>query len=537
MDLVRTWHFANQTNVESLFSSIAAVLTLLLKTISTLIDFRDCGNHLCRFLLQDDQIKLFDRGLSASKAKEHLISPCLRLLTEIVLFDGGHSARAAFRQRDVAFKRLDVFLGMRRGGEAQNKKIPPIRNNALRYLYANLKLQEPAAKMYILAQGKLVRAVFEDILEDSPTVVCELLEVLKKDVASDTALSHSAKSRFFNEWALSRIANLYRYTQTDETAEGRPNVQRLTHDLLLFLCTFPGHGVLDTQEQRNTEIEDSIGKEDGLISKHTRLAIFLQGLRPHASVLQSELILAVFRTIPQMAPDYFARRKAFSFDPKATATWTGYSSFLLATVRLPLSRALLASEVDERATPHAHKLIDSVVPEPMSQKVMTRCLNQSTGLIKFITSKLLTAAFEKIAEVLRIYRGGHVHTDRNRDSERRDKAILEVTADFCSRIPDIDHVITQLRACSSENSLLRESLTRLLALYYVVVPQVALEANFDVSIALMATLQPEDSGTACQGKDGIRILELKNLLDIAERSPSMKWWHKTGAKLSLRKVI
>lgn len=550
-DIVKTWHFAAQENVESLFSSVVAALALLLKTISTLIEFRDCGNHLCRSLLQDDQIKLFDRGLSANKAKKHLISPCLRLLTEIVSYDGGHSARIVFRQREVVFKRLEIFLGMRKaftGEGAENRQRPSIRNTALRYLYANLRLQAPAAKTHLLIHGKVVRAVFEDISEDSPTVILELLETLKKDVASDNALSQTAKSRFFNGWALSRLGTLYKYAEVDVTAEGGVDVQQVTHDFLLYLCTSPGHGVLNAQGQLNTGIEDgkpedrsetellsghNFRKDNPSTGRNTRLALFLQGLRPYASVLQSELILAVFQTVPGMVSDYFARKKTFSFDPKATATWIGYSTFLLATVQLPLPRTFTVSNVEDWTPPPYNKIIDSIMPEPLTQKTMTRCLNQSTDLIKFLSTKLLTAAFEKLAEVLRIYRGRHSQTDQHRDSSRWDQAALEITTGFCSRIPDIDHVIAQLRSCSFEKAVLRECLTRLLVLYYVVVPQVALEAKFDVSIALSAALQVDSPDVGSQQKHGVRILELDHILNIAKRSPNLQWWHKSGAKAFL----
>jgi len=548
VDIVKTWHFAAQANVESLFSSLAAVLALLLKTISTLVEFRDCGNHLCKFLLQDDQIKLFDRGLSANSAKEHLISPCLRLLTEIVSYDGGHSARIVFRQREIAFKRLEIFLAMRKGfiGEgAEGRQRPSIRNNALRYLYANLRLQAPAAKIHLLTNGKVVRAVFEGISEDSPTVIFELLKVLKKDVASDSALPHTAKSRFFNEWALGRLATLYRYAEGDVVAEGRVNVHQVAHEFLLYLCTSPGHGVLGAQEERNSESENgkpedrsetelvfghSFRKDDQPTGKNIKLALFLQSLRPYASVLQSELILAVFKTAPVMVSDYFARKKTFSFDPKATATWIGYSSFLLATVQLPLPRIFAVSNVNKWAPPPYSKVIDSIMPDPLTQKVMTRCLNQSTDLIKFLSTKLLTAAFEKLAEVLRIYRGRHGHRDQNRDPSSWDQAALEIITEFCSRIPDIEHVIAQLRGCSSESAVLRECLTRLLLLYYVVIPQVALEAKFDVSIALSGALQGDSPDVGSQAKNGVRILELNHILDIAKRSPNIQWWHKSGAK-------
>lgn len=547
-DLVRIWNFAAQANVESLFSSVVAVLALLIKTISSLIEFRTYGNHLCKVLLRGDQIKLFDRGLGVSKAKEHLISPCLRLLTEITSFDGGHSAIMVFRQRDITFKRLEVFLGMRKAASVddfESRRKPSIRNNALRFLYSNLRLQGPAAKTYILAQGKVVRAVFEEISEDSRQVILELLEVLKKDVASDSAMSHIAKSRFFNEWVLGRIASLYYYLEAEVGPEERLSVQHSTHALLLFLCTSPGHGVLDTQARDGTAVkeaesvndlerepsfEDSYRTDKQSVGRNTRLSLFLQSLRPHANVLQGELILAVFRTAPEMLSDYFGRRKSFSFDPKATATWIGYSSFLIATMRMPITVHFRDSIDGNSVPPHYSSIIDSIMPEPLTQKVMTRCLNQNMDLIKYLSTNMLIAAFEKLAEVLRIYRGRHRKFVQDHNSIHSSRAGHEIINEFCSRIPDVAHVIAQLRGCSPEKTLLRESLNRLLALYYVVTPQVALEAKFDVSVALSAALQTDGMSVESRDKNGVRILELDHILDIARHSPSMQWWHKSGAK-------
>lgn len=541
-DIVRTWHFAVQTNVESLYASVAAVLALLLKTISDLIEFRDIGNQICQYLLLDDQVKLFDKGLWAIQAKEYLISPCLRLLTEIVSFDGGHAARTVFRQRETTFNRLEVFLSMRRdahGGDAESRRRPPIRNIALRYFYANLRLQTPAAKRTMLTQGKIVRAIFEDLSEDSPDILLELLDVLKKEVASDDALPEYVKGRVFNEGTLSRLAVLYHYVEVEYASEGRKSIGDSVHNFLLFLCTSPGHGVLNLKERdpstvENTKFEaatkmnhvrrsdDTFPTRNQTMDRNSKLASFLQSLRPYASVLHSELMIAVFYRAPELVSDYFVKKKSFSFDPKATTTWIGYSSFLLAIMRLPLPESLGVLKVNGGIPPSSKALISGIMPLPLTQKIMTRCLNQSVNLIKFIAINILSTAFEKLGKALGTCRLTRKDSISKPNSSAWNGLASDLITEFLNRIPDIGHVIAQFRRCSKTNNFLQESFTRLLALYHEILPQTALGAKLDVSLTLSAMLQESLE------EGGVRRLELDHLLEIAFHSPSMQWWHKSG---------
>ena len=539
-DIIKTWHFAAQSNMEGLFSAVAAVLALLLGTISSLFEFRIWGNHLCRSLLEDDQTTLFNRGLTANKKKEHLISPCLRLLTEIVSFDGGHAASCVFRQSGTTFNRLEIFLGMRVGAHAQHRKRPSLRETALKFLYANLRLQNPAAKVTILSLGKVVHAWIEDITEDSPSVVFETLEVLKKDIAMGAALTVSSKSRFFSEWVLGRLATLYSYDDANNLAESRHSVQKSTHDLLQLVCTSPGLGVLELPNGSHGNVESSDAnvtsssqrdippKGDRIIRKHVKLASFLQTLRPHANLLQSDLIVAIFRNTPELVSDYFHRKDSFSFDPKVTATWIGYSSFVLATVQIPASERLTLESVNDPVPSLYATFSESILPLPLNQKVMSRCLSQSSNLVKFLALRILTAAFEKLAKVLRVCEDIQYHTDEKHYAFAWDQTASRLTTEFCSRIPNMEVVIAQFRSCPGENVILRESITRLLAQYYEVVPKLALEQKLDICVAFSAALEKGSSQAEGLEEDEIRLLELEHLLFIAHRSPDMQWFHKAG---------
>ena len=555
-DIIKTWQFSAQSNVENLFSSVAVVLALLLKSIASLIEFREWGNHLCRTLLHDDQVKLFDRGLSVNKAKEYVVAPCLRLLTEIVSFDGGHATRSLFRHREITFKRLEIFLGIRKnaqGDEPKSRKGLSLRECALRYLHANLRLQSPTAKMYILAQGKIIRAWLEDIAEDPPDTVLGLLEVLKEDVATGSAISIVAKCRFFNEWVLGRLATLYSYKEASGVSKGHRSVQKTVQEFLILICTSPGYGVLDPHNGGHPDVSRSridmyaVGTQDLFRSNKTygddqtiigngKLSSFLQTLRPHANVAQSNLVTAVFRKAPELVSDYFLRRKAFSFDPKATATWVGYSAFLLATVQIPLPESLRPKSVTDAVPSLYDKIIESIIPHPLTKKVMTRCLNQSSDLVKFLATRILTAAFEKFARLLRICREMQACAIEKDCAAAWSQSTSNLTDEFCERIPDIESVISQFRSCPKDNVMLLECLTRLLSLFYDVLPQTALEQKFDISVAFLAALDSQDSHARGHGENGMLLLELEHLLTIAHRSPTMQWFHKPGTYKYIHQV-
>lgn len=522
------------------------MLALLLKTISSFVEFRRYGNLLGRTLLQKEQIKLVDRGLSAKKPKEHVVSPCLRLMTEIVSFDGGNAAKNLYLHRDVTFKHLDLFLGMRKdsGGTADDRK-PSVRNNALRYLFANLRMQDHVTKIEILAQGRTFRAVLQDIREDSPTIVQGILDTLKKEIVENNAISPLSKSRLFTDSTLRRLAMLYSYHEDDRNLDGSINIEDSVHAFLLQICTNVEYGVLIAQSPPRTDAaKDDLdtGGAQEMISisesyrtlkpiKNRTLSSFLQALRPYSNVHHHDLALAIFQAAPELIADYFHKQKRFSFEPKLTATWIGYSRLLMSTVQLPIPKESLQNTNGTLIVSPIAVLIESILPQPLTKKVLTRCINQSAGLITFFAMKILVLAFEKLGTALKTLKSADQdHQDQS--TRRGEQAALALIAAFCQRCPDMKYAIAVFRSCAKEKVMLREAITRLLALYYEFLPQVALDNRFDISVALSVTLQEHKLGTQSLEGPSMQSLELGHLLNIAHRSPDMNWWHKMG-RLSL----
>ncbi len=549
-DLFQTWSYAAQSNNESLLSAVPAVLALLLKTISSLIEFQDYGTRLCRTLLRNDQLKLFARGLTSNKTKEHIISPCVRLLTEIVSYDGGVVARNLYVQRDFTFKRLDVLLNLRRissEGSIEDRRKPSIRYNAVRYLLANLTFQDRAAKSDILSQGRTIRALFKEIKEDSPEIIKDILDVVTKHVVLDKALPKNIKSRLLTDVNLGRIATLYNYEQDlEELHDQQKSVDKAAHEFLLLVCTSTDLGVFlpqsgwyppgtDTESLEFADTEeldlinlglDSLGTFDRYHERvpvrNSTLASFLQGLRPYANTMQSELALATFKAAPELVADYFFKKRSFTLDPKLTSTWLGYSAFVFSTVQLPVPAFYGRRDGYAAMPPPNSIVVESILPQPLTQKVLTRCLNQNEELITFFAVRLLTVAFEKLQQVIHMFQSSDRHINIWEQASRR------LITEFCHRAPKMKDVIAVFRDSFEGDVHQREAVAKLMVMYYKLVPQIALEEKFDISLALVKSLSRINKGDEASEDSRIRLCELEHLLQIARQSPDMRWWYKPG---------
>lgn len=553
-NLLQTWSFAVHSKNEGLYSGVTAVLALLLKTISNYIEFRDYGNNLCNAILREDHVHLLEHGLSATKLKDHVISPCLRLLTEIILYDGGAAAKALFTRREITFKRLEVFLLMRHESAKptlEGYQKPTVRKNALRYFLANLKLQNQVGKTYLVTQGKIIQAIFQDINDDAPSVVHEVLETFKKYVVLDQALSRATKNLIFTDWILTRIATLYDYQIKHDSETPSFNIQELAHSFLLGLCTVAEYGILLTQaeaplsetfeggsfgSETELEVELNTNKPRKQLSiQNVTLASFLQVLRPHANVMQNELVISIFQAAPELIADYFSKKRSFYFEPKLTATWVGYSMFLLASIQLPIDGGHLHtwSRGHRLVPPPLHVLMESILPSPLTQKAITRCLNQSTTLITFFAIRILIASCQKFEKTLELL----VVTSQNLQGQALShwkNTIIKLKLEFGKRCPEMSHIIKVFRCCPRENKLLREASTRLLATYYKILPQLALKEKFDTSAAISAAFSDHKSMNNRSVSMNLQILEFSNVLEIAFFSPDLRWWHKTGMREYLR---
>jgi nucleolar pre-ribosomal-associated protein 1 len=550
---MQTWSFASQSNYELLLSAIPAVIAVLLRTLSNILDLSQHGLGICRTLLQRSQLELISRGLTVTKGKTFILSPVLRLLKEISTFDGGAMAKQLFRARDHTLKGLARNLHLRVAGEeAENRKKPSVRTNAARFLLSVLKYLPAEGKRELLNQRDIITALTKDIKDDPPFLVCEILESLKIYVLQDEQLPRDAKSKLLNATSLGRIATLYGSDVPDEElTKSNKSVDAIAHDFLVLACMSPELGVLNRQAgfyPRGIDPDDVEDFDDdqalldlGLDSvewmdkftdevpvRNTILSDFVQNLRPWSNEKQRELLLAIFSSAPELVAEYFYTRRSFSFEPKLTATWIGYSAFLFSSLQLPIPKYFGHQQRYARLPPPPSIVLESILPQPLSQKVLRACLIQPQKLITFFAIRILCVAFKKFKTTLQMYQEAAVGS-----SSLWLQAAASLTHAFSKRCPSIKDLIHAFRNMNNTDLLQREAATRLLVLYYEVVPSIALDAKFDVSGVLTLRLHDIEESQLSPEDRSLCAMELENLFQFAHFSPGMRWFSKTeGLRIS-----
>jgi nucleolar pre-ribosomal-associated protein 1 len=165
--------------------------------------------------------------------------------------------------------------------------------------------------------------------------------------------------------------------------------------------------------------------------------------------------------------------------------------------------------------------IENILPRPLSQKIMTRCLNQNTEIITLFAVRILTLAFTKLRTVLKIFQGDH-----GQGQLFWNQASSKLLTEFSRRCPPIKDVVVLFRRTAKEDLQQQEAVAELLTCYYEVMPDIALEENFDVSLVLVDVLKRlEDKAVSADDSESL-LSQLQSLLQIAQQSASLRWWQK-----------
>jgi nucleolar pre-ribosomal-associated protein 1 len=542
------WSFGDSNNQENLLVAVPSVLALFLKTISTQLEFRDFGIALCKHLLLKEQLRLFNRNLIFAKAKEHIISPCIRLLTEIVSFDGGNVARLVHSKREITFKRLDIFLTpskVQSEDDLLESKKSTLRRNAQRFVLANLRFQSGAAKSDFIEQHKIIRPFLEYIRRDSREIVVDVIRAIDQDIAHDSGLPRSSKTKFFNRWNLERLVTLYGYDRdSDERESEALSITQEIHKLLMQICTVPEMGVLLPQagwyptgsDPDALITEDDVSIELGLDSpiyqdkyrdsvpvRNGILSSLIQALRPESDTLQTELLLAIFKAAPELVADFFTKRTMFTSDPRPTTSWLGESAFLFSTVQLPVPVNCGWKEKVPAMPPPISIVIENVLPRPLTAKVLARCLNQNTDdVVTLFAVRILTIAFRKLQAVLKIF-----NADHGIGQTFWNQASSKLIAEFCRRCPSMKDAVLAFKRTSKEDLQQRNAVMELLSMFYEVVPSIAFEENFDATLIMVEIVNQVEKLDLSDDSE-LLLSQLQHVLNIAQHSASMRWWQQPG---------
>ena len=496
-----------------LLAQVTAQLALLFKVFATSSDFDQYGSLLCKTLLQPSVARRFVRNLSAQTSKENVILPAVRLLIEMTKYNEGAFARTVYARKDFTFepktlaRNIAAWKSIQGLSAEEMQRKPSVRTVSIRYLLAHLKYQDERTKAEILANKDIIRAVFDHVTVDPPHLISEIFDAFRNHVFLDKAIPRAVKSRILNGRALTHIAGLYRYEVPEGALEeGQKAPDALAHEFLRLVCTSPAYGVmLPTQgfyPQHSDDDEGDVQMDDLLDPdgdfgldltsgpqqhgpvRNIILSEFLQSLRPYAHTLHQELVIDIFNACPELIGDYFYKKKDFNYEPKLTATWIGFSAFLYQTIEMPVPQYFGALKGYRETPPPVYSLLQSVLPQPVTQQVLVKCLNSNSDLIQLFAVRVLIVAFHKLRNVLKELDSARL----SRPGKSWSNASTKIVNEFSQRCPPMKTIITAFRQPAFQKGLKRESITRFLRLYYEVTPQVALEEKFDVSVPLCSAL-------------------------------------------------
>ncbi|KAG5925539.1 hypothetical protein E4U42_004195 [Claviceps africana] len=542
-DIMEMWSFAIQVNDEGVMSAVVVALALLLHIISDSLRLVPYGNGICQTLLQEPQLKAISKNLASEKSKGFIISPTLRLLREAVSLDGGAYAKRFVRARAYTFTALGRNLETSHLGENQgDTKKTSVRVNAVRFLLSCLKYLHSEGRKELLSHKDLLSHLTYMMKNDPPHLVLELLESLESHVLMDVKIPREVKFRAFNIKMLMRLLSLYVYAHATATADERELISGKAHQFLLHACTDPNSGILypyrglypkeaddefsalSTRRGCDQESGDPWeGKlRDGVPVYNFVLSEFASKLRPWSSLRHCKLLVAMFTAAPELISDYFYKNQSFTFEPKLSMTWIGYAAFLFDTMMIPVPASFGDPTRYAAMPPPTSVILDNIIPRPINQKVLIRCLSPQSHLTSFFATRILVAALENLSTAMRMLDGpSQGNKTMWTDASRR---IVDM---FCQRIPDMKEVVRCYRGIPAENVLHKTLTSRLLRLYYQVIPRVALAANFDVSPFFVGALQRLDGRTDDEAEHKrLGAMELENLVSIASYSPGMRWFAK-----------
>ena len=543
-DLLSTWSFAAQSNTEAILSAVPAALSQFFRTIATELDFREFGASLCQSLLRSDQTQLIERGLSAPKSKEYLISPCLRLLTEVTSFDGGALVGNVFSRRDRLLKRLDSLLDPARdtGGRLDRRR-PTVRRNAQRFLVALLKYLDNDAKAELITQGRAVYACLRNLPLDGGDIVREVLKSIRKDLV-DADLPKQTKLRFLSSGNLILFVSLYDYEPelVDQENEHQrfPTVRDAVHEFLSHVCT-SFNGALIPQSGWypmgfDTEL-DQAASEDmldlGLDSpyyfdeytssipvKNTNLSTFLQRLKPQDDNLQTELAIKAFTHAPELVAEYFSKKQKFSLQAIEAPMWRNSFAFLFSVVQLSVPDFYGWPNKLPASPPPVSIVVESILPRPLDRQTLTKCVRSKDALVVMSVARLMTEALHKLQTVVKQFR------DAADSTELWQQACDRLTDRVAVRSPQFQDFIAALQQLPEDSDQVRSGILECITTYLEAIPKSAASAKFDVGPLLMKTVKNLDSDVT----DPASIQSLRGQLDhivaIASISPTTKWWHK-----------
>ena len=532
-NLLQYWRLSLHRDDLAYLACVDAIAELL-QAMSGDVKLSSSGNEICRSLLDEPNITCFEKGLN--QHGRHLASSisCLRLLAEVMTFDGGVCRQHIFKKRHILHANLARFL---EPSTSNTNDHASLRATTLAYLIQYIKFQDGRAKLDLLQERHVVKAIFQHIEHDNADKTIQLLTVLEDHVLSDTEIHISDKRRLLDTVLLKGLTDLYTQETTFDAKKPLHDLCTVLHRFFIKYFTListeagrnPLHSegldsgrLLGTQTSSIFSPSTSLHDLPASLSSHKEAGVvsLLQSLRPHANQMHRTLLLHIYNLNPDLLTAYFKSSRLFNLEPDITATWMGKFCFLMSLIRVSLRLYDFRPSTDMHM--RVTRVTDSIAPLPLNPQVLGHCFNNTSAVVRFLTVKLVITSLQKLRRLLDVSAfsvdGGKQETSLDKDS------LLQIKRQVFLRLPEVGTVIGAFHRCIAEHTMEKEGLSQLLALWCVLNPRKAYGGALDIS-SILSHMSSRPSACS-QAAESLRFedISLQHLLSIAQTTPDMKWW-------------
>ncbi|CCA67773.1 hypothetical protein PIIN_01597 [Serendipita indica DSM 11827] len=558
------------------------VFASLINLLSTQYAYHNLGLPIVKTLLSPTSSRRLNSHLNS--AQTDLVLVALKVWNALSDYGGGMEKLKVYEQFMWSNKSLFRLFHMRRKGQI-DLSVDPFIKPDIRTLYIMFLLSfvrssvAPTIKATFLeTQREIFLAIFKRISEDPYPLVKTILEVSWEGIWRDNKIKRTVKIGLFGEQVLSQLTKLYARASL-ETPDPESKPADVVHHFLLAICTKPGIGICfkdngwyprDTGDDQDAEedLERPSAQQGSSGSKiyNRILGRFIKTLRPTEDARQQELALRILQACPELVAGYFAAI-GLSFEPRLSSKWIIAMSWLGSVISLSIPTESFSSSTGNTqeyhsAPPPLLAIMDNVLPSPWSRTYITKGLQSTSSLVQHTTALCLIRAINKFDLIIRLFKKAEEVLAEDPITGQWALRRKEMEKDFRRRTPPFEVIVAfaQQKASNtqwginveslSSSQALRGSMTteaalRLMWLYYKVLPDLPLEARYDVSKLLhggvgnsfAASLAALSSAT--RGEIGFDAVCQLHVLRLLQLSDQFIWHTSTGdsQQTQLRQII
>jgi hypothetical protein len=241
---------------------------------------------------------------------------------------------------------------------------------------------------------------------------------------------------------------------------------------------------------------------------------------------------------------------SLTFEPRLSSNWIANMAVLQKVLSSPPPSLLLGkTQFYPTTTPNYLTIVDNILPACISRNVLSKGLQHSSGLVRYMTILSLTASMKKLEAVVNNIGsvvssfeenefGSNVSSQTEKVLKERSTAVLnwkgcvrKVCDELCRRLPGVQLLAALYSQAISpvknettdgdsiimeEKTLMQDTILRLIVQLQKLLPEVMIEAKFDFSNFI-----PSDI-SAVKTTAQVHLLEL--LLTLSD----FRWSNRSG---------